>query len=134
MIRTLSTIVLAALCAAVLALTGCAGVRTNAKRDILIASRTGPVCLLAGGLPDGVQSTYIGEIHATKGSYGGSDQLMTPIANEARAIGADAVINLQTAQKFKGPLPWRVTAPTGKGSAVKVNTPFDCAASGGHAA
>ena len=35
-------------------------------------------------------------------------------------IGADAIINLQTAQRFKGPMPWRITSPTGDGQAIKV--------------
>jgi hypothetical protein len=73
----------------------------------------------------------MGLVKATKRSYGGVDELDIAIANEARRIGADAVINLQASQRFKGPLPWRVTSPTGVGTAIKL-TPespkLDCAA------
>jgi hypothetical protein len=92
------------------------------------------VCLLAGNLPETMQAKQIGHIKATKGSYGGEERLMVPIANAARKVGADAVTNLQSEQRFKGPLPWRITAPTGDGDAMKFlpgSPPLDCAATGG---
>lgn len=94
------------------------------------------VCLLAGGLPGDYKYRVIGKINATKRSYGGTDELMPVIANEARKIGADAVIELQADQRFKGPLPWRVVSPTGTGSAIVIENKdgFDCAKAGGKSA
>ncbi|MDA0705706.1 MAG: SHOCT domain-containing protein [Proteobacteria bacterium] len=56
------------------------------------------------------------------------------MAREARQLGADALINLQASQRFKGPLPWRITSPTGDGQAVKVlpdSPKIDCLYMGG---
>ena len=116
-------------------LAGCAGVKTKtellAGKGAPVVSRAGPVCLLVGALPDGVQATPIGRIKATKGTYGETENLMRPIADEARRVGADAVIELQANTRLKSPLPWRVAAPTGDGQAVKVLAPFDCTQAGG---
>lgn len=127
------------LLALVAAVAGCAsGVKTKTElvggRNASVTARNGPVCMLAGGLPDGIQSVAIGKMKATKGTYGAVDNLMLPMADEARRVGADAIINLQAGQRFKGPLPWRYNAPTGAGIAVRFvdqAMPFDCAASGG---
>lgn len=121
------------------ALAGCAtGVKTKTElvggRGVAVTPRNGPVCMLAGGLPDGMQVVLIGKVKATKGTYGSTANLMKPMADEARRVGADAVINLQAAQRFKGPLPWRYNAPTGAGTAVHFvdqAASFDCVSSGG---
>ena len=121
----------------VAALAGCAGgvkTKTELAKGTTLRSRTGPVCLLAGDLPDGVTATTIGRVKATKGSYGSVDNLMLPMANEARRVGADAIIKMQADQRFKGPLPWRYNAPTGDGFAVQLTAesePLDCVAAGG---
>ena len=112
------------------ALSGCAVTAKSRIEGPAQASASGPVCLLAGAAPDHVTVTRVGRIVATKRSYGGSDQLMKPIADEARSIGANAVLYLQTDQKFKGPLPWRVVSPSGQGIAVRA-VGLDCAAAGG---
>ena len=117
------------------ALAGCAGVKTKTELvpGAQLGSRTGPVCLLAGSLPPEVAAERIGRIKATKGTYGERENLMLPIANEARRVGADAVVELQASERFKGPLPWRVAAPTGDGFAVKFAdaAAFDCPGHGG---
>jgi hypothetical protein len=100
----------------------------------LYAPNNGQVCLLAGALPSDDRYEVLGRIKATKRTYGSTDELFPLMARKARKLGADAIINLQADQRFKGPLPWRVTSPTGDGSAVKIvsETPrFDCAMSGG---
>jgi hypothetical protein len=127
-----------AICLIVFTLAAC-GVRTKTLMEANDEARSYPahnhrVCLLAGNLPEEMHARKIGQITASKRSYGNEENLMTPIANAARAIGADAVTNLQAEQRFKGPLPWRVTAPTGDGIAVKFGAdapPLDCAAAGG---
>jgi len=94
----------------------------------------GPVCLLAGGPPKEVTYDIVGKIVATKRTYGSTDQLTPKMAREARKLGADAIIDLQAEQRFKGPLPWRVTAPTGDGTAIKVRADspkLNCVEAGG---
>lgn len=117
------------------AIAGCAGVKTKTEllggKGSQVTSRSGSVCLLAGELPAGIEAIPIGRIKATKGTYGNTDNLMLPMANEARRVGADAVIELQAGIRIKGPLPWRVAAPTGDGQAVKISLPFDCVQAGG---
>jgi len=123
----------------VLATTAVTACGTRAKVEPSLSAKlyvpnNGQVCLLAGALPSDVRYEVLGRIKATKRTYGSTDELFPLMAREARKLGADAIINLQADQRFKGPLPWRVTSPTGDGSAVKIvsETPrFDCATSGG---
>lgn len=122
-----------------IAMVGC-GTRAKVEAD-----RTAPVhsahnnkvCLLAGAPPSDVKVVALGRIKATKRTYGGTDELLPVMAREARKLGADAIINLQAEQRFKGPLPWRVTSPTGDGIAVKVlpdSPKLDCLGAGGRLA
>ena len=101
-----------------------------------IQGRSGTVCLLAGSLPSEYKYAEIGRIVATKRTYGSTDEVTRAIATEAKRLGADAVINLQADQRFKGPLPWRVTSPTGDGTAVKLvpeSPELKCESVGGRA-
>jgi uncharacterized protein YbjQ (UPF0145 family) len=52
------------------------------------------------------------------------------MAADARAIGADTVINLNTAQRIGA---WAWARPVGTGTAVKLDdgTAFNCASAGG---
>ncbi len=106
----------------VILVAGC-GVRAKsvvARNATLYSPNNGNICLLAGAPPGGVKYEVLGRIVATKRTYGGSDELFAPMARQARLLGADAIINLQAGQRFKGPLPWRITSPTGSGQAIKV--------------
>ena len=120
-----------------LLLCGCGG--TFAKLTVepgatLYPPNNGNICMLVGSaLPD-VQYEVLGRIVATKRTYGSSDELFPPMAREARMLGADAIINIQASQRFKGPMPWRITSPTGDGQAIKVlpeSVPIDCVQLGG---
>src|SRR5689334_13175120 len=93
-------------------------------------SHTRPVCILEGSLPTEYTFRELGRIKATKRTYGGTDELNRPIADEARRVGADAIINYHADQRFKGPVPWRLKAPTRMGIAVKITggPALDCAA------
>lgn len=121
-----------------MALAAC-GVHTKTVMESNDEARSYPghnrrVCLLAGNLPEEMHAKQIGHVTASKRSYGSEERLMLPIANAARAAGADAVTNLQADQRFKGPLPWRVAAPTGDGILVKFGSdtpPLNCQAAGG---
>lgn len=115
---------------------GCA-IRTKVDPENsapFIPSHNRQVCLLAGAPPTDTKYFILGNVKATKRTYGSVEQLMPEMADEARMMGADAIINLQASQRFKGPLPWRVTAPTGIGAAIKFESDspvFDCEKVGG---
>ena len=127
-----------AVCLVGVTLAAC-GVHTKTVMEANDEARSYPahnrrVCLLAGNLPEEMHAKQIGRITATKRSYGSEERLMVPIANAARAAGADAVTNLQADQRFKGPLPWRIAAPTGDGIAMKFGPDapkLDCQVAGG---
>ena len=116
---------------------GCGGVTAKSSVDpnaTLYPPNNGDICLLAGLPPSDVKYEILGRVVATKRSYGSSDELFLPMALEARKLGADALINLQAEQRFKGPLPWRVTSPTGDGQAIKVapeSPKIECLLAGG---
>lgn len=122
---------------AILVITAGCGVRAKSMLDsdaAHYAPHQGDVCLLAGSPPEDLGFEVLGRVVATKKSYGSTDQLFPAMAREARNMGADAIINLQAGQRFKGPLPWRVTSPTGDGMAIKVMpdaSALDCHAAGG---
>lgn len=113
-----------------LILASCGGVVTKAelRAGPRVAAHNHLVCLVPGDI--GSRYIVLGVIKATKRTYGSVDELNVAIANEARHIGADAVINYQASQRFKGPIPWRLTSPTGVGTAVKLmdSGSVDCAA------
>lgn len=117
------------------ALAGCGGVRSKAEVDkrAKIYPPTDRVCLLAGAPPSDIRYETLGRVVATKRTYGSTDELLPAIAYEARRIGADAVMNLQASQRFKGPLPWRITSPTGVGMAIKITSgqTLDCTQANG---
>ena len=124
----LSVLVLAAGCGGV---TAKSTVDQNAKA---YPPNIGNICMLAGSPPADVQYEVLGRVVATKRSYGSSAELFPSMALEAREIGADAIINVQASQRFKGPLPWRVTSPTGDGQAIRVlpeSPKLDCLQAGG---
>ena len=116
---------------------GCGGVsaKSTADRNAKIyPPNIADICLLAGSPPSDVQYEVLGRIVATKRTYGSSDELFPSMAHEARELGADAIINVQASQRFKGPLPWRITSPTGDGQAIKVlpeSAKLDCLQAGG---
>jgi len=124
--------------AAAITLAGC-GTRTKTVMTpgtgaIPARATTGPVCLFAGGLPPEFKFVEIAKITSTKRSYGSTDEVTRAISAQATKLGADAVLNLQAGQRFKGPLPWRVTSPTGEGSAIRLlpdGPAFNCEALGG---
>lgn len=121
----------------VILIAGC-GVRAKsvvARNATLYSPNNGNICLLAGAPPGGIKYEVLGRIVATKRTYGGSHELFAPMARQARLLGADAIINLQAGQRFKGPLPWRIASPTGSGQAIKVlpgSPRIDCLLVGGN--
>jgi len=114
-----------AMCIVSALLVGCGGggVVTKTERPkggARAEPHTHQVCLFAGGLPEAFKYVELGRIKATKRTYGSVEELPAAMADAARRIGADAIINMQAEQKFKGPLPWRINSPTGDGQAIKL--------------
>lgn len=99
------------------------------KEAPVLAAHAEKVCFFpdAPALPHQV----LGRVVATKKTYGTLDELVLPVAREARSAGANAVFLWSATQKFKGPNPFRATAPTGTGQAVVITVAFDCASLGG---
>lgn len=117
-----------------------AGCGSYAKSSPIRGAKTyppvfAPVCFLSGTPPTDVEYEKIGYVNSTKRSYGNTEDLFPLMANQARRLGADAIMNLHSGQRFKGPLPWRMMAPTGSGIAIKVlpdPSRLDCEKAGGH--
>lgn len=118
-------------------LAGGCGVRakTVANRAASVYSaHNSPICLLADLPPDSIRYDVLGRVVATKRSYGSSDELFGPMVREAQKLGADALVNFEAGQRFKGPLPWRITSPTGDSTAIKIvagSDKFNCTQLGG---
>lgn len=90
------------------------------------------VCVLAGSPPSTAQFTVVKQLKIGKGTYGSVDEGIAMLADKARLLGADAVINYAGSQRF-GFFPWRFVHPVVRGTAVKWNSgiEFDCVAAGG---
>jgi len=88
-----------------------------------------PICLLAGKPPANMPYTVVKKIKLGKGSYGSVDQAIALMADRARGLHADAIIDYTGSQRF-GFWPWRFVRPVVNGTAVRWSTPgaVDCAA------
>jgi len=89
-------------------------------------------CFLSGAPPSDVRYSVIREMKLGKGSYGGVTDILGKLTEQARMLGADAIINYTGSQRF-GFWPWRVVRPVVRGTAVKWEDPAkpDCKAIGG---
>lgn len=88
------------------------------------------LCLFEGA--PSVQFKTIKRIKVAKGTYGGVTDLYPRLHHVADKYKANAVINYTASQRF-GFWPWRVVRPVGLGTAVQIDTPFDCKTLGGTA-
>ncbi len=88
------------------------------------------VCMLKSALPANVKYTVVGSINSSKQTYGSVNELLPLMAADARKVGADAIVNLNTAQRIGA---WAWARPVGTGTAVKLadRKGFDCAGLGG---
>lgn len=93
-------------------------------------ARTGPVCFLKSPMPANVKHRVLGEVSSSKEFYGSVNEILPLMAEEARKMGADAVVNVNTGQKIGL---WAWARPVGTGMAVKLEKPSDlnCKALGG---
>jgi hypothetical protein len=119
--------------AASIIVAGCAApsaTTVSANPTQAAAAHNQPVCLLRTTLPANVRYSVLGPIEASKEFYGSANELIPLMAQEARNIGADAIISMQTGQKIGV---WAWSRPYGMGTAVKLENKADlnCAALGG---
>ena len=73
-------------------------------------------------LPQTVKYEILGTIEVGKIWYGSSNNVMQSMADRAREIGADGVVEVQT---WFQPSGWSWSAPHGSGIAVKIKEPED---------
>lgn len=125
--RTLSVL---ALCATLAACAAKSNVRLSDTSAPKLAPYAGQVCLLRSPPPADVKYKVVGAINSSKQTYGSVNELLPLMAADARAIGADAIINLNTGQKMGA---WAWARPVGTGTAVKLENrdSFNCAGVGG---
>lgn len=121
---------LLALCASLAACAARSTVKLSDPQATKLAPHAGQVCMLRSPLPEGVKHKVVGNINSSKQTYGSVNELLPLMAADARAIGADTVINLNTGQKMGA---WAWARPVGTGVAVKLDNPasFNCASAGG---
>jgi hypothetical protein len=110
----------------VLALAGCAAhspmimkntVDVDANPNVKAAAHNNKVLFVENTLPSNVKYDVLGEINIGKIWYGGGDALLDEMADKARALGADAVIEVGT---WKQPSGFAWAAPHASGKAIKL--------------
>jgi len=79
-----------------------------------------PIRLVLGDLPPGTPYEVLGKVKAIEEYYDGSAAVETKIANDARQIGADAIIKTKI---WFSPRPLAWVAPHAEGLAVKLQQP-----------
>jgi hypothetical protein len=109
-----------------LALAGCAAhspmimkntVDVDANPNAKAAAHNNKVLFVDNTLPPNVKYDVLGEINIGKVWYGGGDVLLDEMADKARALGADAVIEVGT---WRQPSGFAWAAPHASGKAVKL--------------
>ncbi|WP_338758696.1 hypothetical protein [Massilia sp. METH4] len=124
------TFILLAVCATLSACAARSTVKLADPQAVKLSAHTGQVCMLRSSLPAGVKHKVVGNIDSAKQTYGSVNELLPLMAADARAIGADAIVNLNTGQKIGA---WAWARPVGTGTAVKLDDSkaFNCAGAGG---
>lgn len=128
--ENLRTLLILALCAVLGACAARSKTTLSDSNALKFPPNTGPVCMLRSPLPSNVQYKIIAAINSSKRTYGSVSELIPLMATDAKAIGADVVMNLTTKQQM-GLLAW--ARPVGNGTAVKLYDPesFNCVSAGG---
>ena len=105
-------------------------VNNAADKGTVATPHVEPVCMLKSPLPSSIRHTIVGRIDASKQFYGSSGALIPLMAEEARKMGADVVVNLVVGQKM-GMFAW--ARPYGSGTGIKLVDKADlaCLALGG---
>lgn len=117
---------------AVTLLGGCAARSTTkmARGEVRQAAHSSPVCMLKSPLPTNISYKVIGDVRGGKRWYGSMNEVLPVMADEARGIGADAIINLKTGFDMNA---WAWARPVANGTGVKLDNKadLDCLKLGG---
>jgi hypothetical protein len=113
--------VLAVACLSIAGLLGCGGSTLQAPPQATSPiPDTQRILLLRSRLPAFVTYDVLGPLAVRKTSYGGPEWALERLAQEARSVGANAVVGVEVsfAPSWAG---W--ATPHGKGTAVRIITP-----------
>jgi hypothetical protein len=88
------------------------------------------VCLLHTPAPSGTQYVAVSFLDTYMHHYGSAEYLLDTMADEARKVGANAVVGIHSGQEF-GYFPWRMVRPRAQGHAIRFAEPIDCEKAGG---
>lgn len=90
----------------------------------------GPVCIMEAPVSSDVAHTVIGKVEASKQWYGSQAELVPYLADEARKLGANAVVKVKISQEIGL---WAWARPVGSGQAIKIADfkGFNCKDAGG---
>jgi hypothetical protein len=75
------------------------------------------ILILEGSLPEGVKYEFIAHIKVRQGGYRNAEQVLSRLADRARKIGADAVVQVKT---WRQPAGFSWASPHADGDAVKI--------------
>lgn len=116
----------------VVILSACTNATIKTTGKITNEMKSKQICVIAGQPSKEFAYESVRKIVYGKGSYGGVAEVIPHLANQARVLNADAVINYAGSQRF-GFWPWRFVRPVVRGEAVRwtSNKDFQCEKSGG---
>jgi hypothetical protein len=80
-------------------------------------AHSNPVLILEGPLPADIEYEVIASVDVGRVWYTGADGILVLMAQRARELGADAVINVK---RWRQPSGFAWAAPHGQGQAVKI--------------
>ncbi|MEA3152611.1 MAG: hypothetical protein QOK44_200 [Betaproteobacteria bacterium] len=80
-------------------------------------AHSNPVLIVEGPLPADIEYEVIASVDVGRVWYTGADGILVLMAQRARALGADAVINVK---RWRQPSGFAWAAPHGQGQAVKI--------------
>ncbi len=106
-----------AMLGAVALLAACSGTKTQMIASNAYPPTTGPVLVVKGPLPQTVKYEPIAQVQVARGRYGKADLALRMLANQARALGCDAVIEVNT---WFAPSMGGWATPHAQGKAVRI--------------
>lgn len=113
------------------AVAGC-GARASTRIYQAEPAHNNRICMIPGPAPAGVQHKVMGTITTYMHHYGDTESVLLEMAEEARRMGANAVVGVSSGQRF-GWFAWRVVRPLAEGTAVRLQNPeeLNCQGAGG---
>ncbi|ASJ71971.1 hypothetical protein [Granulosicoccus antarcticus] len=102
-----------------LTLASCASVSSSVPTAESGSSYAGKVLVTQSELPEGTSHTVLGTVKANaRAGYGNVERLYPLLADEARALGANAVVGVEGGRMMSM---WSWAAPTANGTAVRID-------------